>query len=323
MATTKTKKDNQLAAKSKFSFENLSTEGRVDASKFSEDSIPYMQILNPKDKDLDGKFGLGIKKEIAEQVGFTPDENWSLINYHFSAGSSATQMYVSKTPRLVVLEKTQKRLFKDDKNMCTKYAKDVVYDSIPQEDKKYTKWVDYYLVALLSEENDFLTNSPLRLVASNTSGTRFKNAFGEFIKHHHQASVALGICSSSHTLNAHKPFIGLMVFQPQIGIDVSGKEGYQSTVCSYDQFTKLDTHDHFENFTLEPNGAVDAQLKCWAEDHADWVDSDKLVTQPKPQQATVDDRSSDNIIDAIAADIMPNGNNGGGYQAVVDSNIPF
>jgi len=133
-------------------------------------SIPYAQFINPSGPDSE-VWGIGIKKGSADLAGFKPDENWQLISHQFGESAYSEELYISSTPRVIVLN--QGKLLMQSKN-GGKYFE---FDPDLREKGGFEKVFSYVVIWFVGENNEPLSDKPFRLRCSGKPGGSFRQNF--------------------------------------------------------------------------------------------------------------------------------------------------
>ncbi|PNJ91844.1 hypothetical protein CEP14_13030 [Cylindrospermopsis raciborskii C04] len=159
-------------ANSKFDFED---------EKFNappSQVLPWCQMINPRyGEDGLQSYGLAIKQDNAQAVGFKPDDNWQEIEYEFGSGDVDT-VYITTTPRLVIIRRgplsVQDRETKIRLGTFKDYKDDFLANKL--KFKIYTR----HLIFLVGENKKFLHHLPLQLTLSGVSGASFGKSYSEY-----------------------------------------------------------------------------------------------------------------------------------------------
>lgn len=139
--------------------------------------IPWCQMINPRyGSDGMRDFGLAIKLDNAQAVGFEPDENWQQMEHEFSSGVET--VYLSTTPRIVIVRRGP--LSVKDRETGTKLGtlRDN-YDAF-LADKLRFKTFTRYLIFLVNENKKFLHELPLQLTLHGAAGASFSKTYCEY-----------------------------------------------------------------------------------------------------------------------------------------------
>lgn len=137
--------------------------------------LPWCQMINPR-AGVDGltSYGLAIKLENAEAIGFTPDDNWQQVDHEFGTGDIET-LYISTTPRLVIVRRGVVCI-KDRESGVTIGRLMDHYDAFMADRIKF-KTFTRHLIFLVGRDKKFLHRSPLRLSISGAAGASFGNCY--------------------------------------------------------------------------------------------------------------------------------------------------
>jgi hypothetical protein len=139
--------------------------------------IPWCQMINPR-YGADGMqaYGLAVKLDNAQAVGFEPDSNWQQIEHEFTSG--AETVYITTTPRIVIVRRGP--LSVKDRETGNKLGtlRDN-YDAFLADKLKF-KTFTRYLVFLVGENKKFLHSSPLQLTLHGAAGASFSKTYCEY-----------------------------------------------------------------------------------------------------------------------------------------------
>jgi hypothetical protein len=161
-----------MKASAKFDFED---------EKFNappSQMIPWGLIINPR-YGSDGlqSYGLAIKLDNAQSIGFKPDDNWQQVEHEFSSGEVDT-IFITTTPRLVIVRRgplsVQDRETKIRLGTYKDYKEEFLADKL--KFKIYTR----HLIFLVGEDKKFLHQSPLQLTLSGSPGASFGKNYAEY-----------------------------------------------------------------------------------------------------------------------------------------------
>jgi hypothetical protein len=137
--------------------------------------LPWCQMINPL-SGTDGltSYGLAIKLDNAEAIGFTPDENWQEVDHEFSTGD-VEPLYITTTPRLVIVRRGAVCI----KNRETGAAIGRLIDHYDEfmADRLKFKTFTRHLIFFVGRDKKFLHQSPLRLSISGVAGASFGNCY--------------------------------------------------------------------------------------------------------------------------------------------------
>ncbi|MFM7372819.1 MAG: DUF5895 domain-containing protein, partial [Sphaerospermopsis kisseleviana] len=68
-------------------------------------TLPWCQMIRPRyGEDGLQSYGLALKLDNAQAVGFQPDDNWQEIEHEFDSGEVDT-FFITTTPRLVIIRR--------------------------------------------------------------------------------------------------------------------------------------------------------------------------------------------------------------------------
>jgi hypothetical protein len=161
-----------MKASAKFDFED---------EKFNappSQMLPWGLMINPR-YGSDGlqSYGLAIKLDNAQAVGFKPDDNWQQVEHEFSSGEVDT-IFITTTPRLVIVRRgplsVQDRETKIRLGTYRDYKEEFLADKL--KFKIYTR----HLIFLVGEDKKFLHQSPLQLTLSGSPGASFGKNYAEY-----------------------------------------------------------------------------------------------------------------------------------------------
>jgi len=144
-----------------FGFENEAT---VESS-----IIPVAQFFNPS---YSNNMGLGITEENAQKANFKPDETFELVDHVFGGSDTPTKVYLTKTPRLLVLTR-QKGLFMQRNEEKAPLEK---FDSKVFKKPEYKAW-GYRSILFIDKNNQPLSEIPFRLKLGGCAGQSFRHNF--------------------------------------------------------------------------------------------------------------------------------------------------
>jgi len=140
--------------------------------------VPWCQMINPRyGKDGLQSYGLAIKLDNAQAVGFQPDDNWQEIEHEFKSGEVDT-VFITTTPRIVIIRRgplsVQDRETKIRLGTYKDYKDDFLADKL--KFKTFTR----HLIFLVGEDKKFLHQSPLQLTLSGSAGASFGKNYAEY-----------------------------------------------------------------------------------------------------------------------------------------------
>jgi hypothetical protein len=140
--------------------------------------VPWCQMISPRygEEGLQS-YGLAIRLDNAQAVGFKPDDNWQEIQHTFSSGEVNT-VFLTTTPRLVIIRRgplsVQDRETKIRLGTYKDYKDNFLADKL--KFKIYTR----HLIFLVGEEKKFLHQLPLQLTLSGSAGASFGKNYAEY-----------------------------------------------------------------------------------------------------------------------------------------------
>ncbi|HIK09895.1 MAG TPA: hypothetical protein IGS52_06465 [Oscillatoriaceae cyanobacterium M33_DOE_052] len=141
--------------------------------------LPWCHMINPQREAGKGanNFGLAIKQDNANAVGFVPDENWQLVEHQFSTGEVET-IFITTSPRLVLVRRGAVYLKYRDTGLTLGRLGDH-YDTF-MADKLRFKTFTRHLIFFLGQDKKLLHSSPLRLSLSGAAGASFGKAYVDY-----------------------------------------------------------------------------------------------------------------------------------------------
>jgi hypothetical protein len=139
--------------------------------------LPWCQMINPRygPEGLE-PFGLAIKLDQAQIVGFQPDHNWQQVEHEFS--SDVETVFVTATPRLVIVRRGPLSVKDRETGIRLGTLKDN-YDAFLADKLKF-KTFTRYLIFLVGEDKKFLHSSPLRLTLNGAAGASFSKTYSDY-----------------------------------------------------------------------------------------------------------------------------------------------
>jgi len=140
--------------------------------------LPWCQMINPRygTDDLQN-YGLAIKLDNAQAVGFQPDDNWQEIDHEFNSGE-IEKVFISTTPRLVIVRRGPLSVKDRETGIKLGTFKDN-YDAFLADKLKF-KTFTRHLIFLVGEDKKFLHQSPLQLTLSGAAGASFGKSYTEY-----------------------------------------------------------------------------------------------------------------------------------------------
>jgi len=155
----------------KFEFEDE----KFDASR--SQILPWCQMINPQyGKDGIQPFGLAIKLNNAQAIGFKPDDDWQQVEYEFSSGLET--VFMTNAPKLVIAKKGE--LCVRDRETGIKLGTFKENYDLFKSDKQRLKTFATHLIFLVGKDKNFLHDSPLRLTLSGAAGASFSKHYCEY-----------------------------------------------------------------------------------------------------------------------------------------------
>ncbi len=243
----------------------------------SDESLPYMQMLNHQDVS---KAGFFITLENAEAVKFQPSTAWQLHTTTFQSGETVTG-YRSLAASLLVLRQSELMMFDRDSGDFIDVFQKSNYDRNTMVLKTR------YLVYLVDANHQLLHEQPLLF----TTKGALCGDFGEVCqKFRREMSRAFG-----QARNTHKPrgdrFMALAVMTLRVQPVLKGrdKKSWVCAIADVNHPTTADWPTHFIGYDEA------TKLKVYAA-FDDWVDFGKpereLEAQSKRQTETATDEST-------------------------------
>ncbi len=140
--------------------------------------LPWCQMINPRyGEDGLQSYGLAIKQDNAQAVGFQPDDNWQEIEHTFSSGEVDT-VFLTTTPRLVIVRRGPLSVKDRETGIRLGTFKDN-YDAFLADKLKF-KTFTRHLIFLVGEDKKFLHQSPLQLTLSGSACASFGKNYAEY-----------------------------------------------------------------------------------------------------------------------------------------------
>lgn len=139
--------------------------------------IPWCQMINPRHNG-DGlqQYGLAIKIDNANAIGFQPDLNWVQVEHEFSSGVES--VYLSTNPHLVIVRRGPLSVKDRETGVKLGTLRDN-YDAFLADKLKY-KTFTRYLIYLVGEDKTFLHSQPLQLTLHGAAGASFSKSYCEY-----------------------------------------------------------------------------------------------------------------------------------------------
>jgi hypothetical protein len=139
--------------------------------------LPWCQMINPR-YGMDGmqSYGLAIKRDNAQAVGFQPDDNWQQVEHEFSSG--VEQVFITTTPRLVIVRRGPLSV-KDRETGIKLGTLKENYDAFLADKLKF-KTFTRYLIFIVGENKTFLHQYPLQLTLNGAAGASFSKTYCEY-----------------------------------------------------------------------------------------------------------------------------------------------
>jgi Family of unknown function (DUF5895) len=217
----------------------------------SDESLPYLQMLNQQDPC---KAGFFITIENAEAVEFRPSAPWEKHTTTFQSGETA-EGYRSLTARMLVLRKSDLMMFDRDNGDYIGLYQKAGYD----RNKMVLK--TRYLVYLLDGANQLLHEQPLLFTTKGAMCGDFGEVYQKFRR---AMSRSFGQARGTHKPRGDK-FLALSVLAMTVEPKLKGVEK-KSWVCSIAEVnhptpeTWLDSFVGYDEMTKRK---VDAAFEEW------------------------------------------------------------
>jgi hypothetical protein len=217
----------------------------------SDESLPYLQMLNQQDPS---KAGFFITIENAEAVEFRPSAPWEKHRTTFQSAETA-EGYRSLTVRMLVLRKSDLMMFDRDNGDYIGLYQKAGYD----RNKMVLK--TRYLVYLLDGANQLLHEQPLLFTTKGAMCGDFGEVYQKFRR---EMSRSFGQARGTHKPRGDK-FLALSVLAMTVEPKLKGAEK-KSWVCSITEVnhptpeTWLDSFVGYDEMTKRQ---VDAAFEEW------------------------------------------------------------
>jgi hypothetical protein len=254
---------------------SLGQRDEFDSPEFegSDESLPYIQLLNQRDVS---KAGFFITIENAEAVQFQPSDEWKKHTTTFQNGDTA-EGYRCLSARLLVLRRSALLMFdRDSGDYLGLYQKDGY-------DRNVMVLKTRYLVFLLDEAHQPLHEQPLLLTAKGS----FCGDLGDvYQKFRQEMSRAFGQARNTHKPRGDK-FMALSVMALTLKPELKGREK-RSWVCGIETVNHPTAEDwtaHFVGYDDRVKGLVYRSFEEWV----DFGDPSHEVAAQAKRQATTDD----------------------------------
>ena len=139
--------------------------------------IPWCQMINPR-YGTDGiqSYGLAIKLDNAQAVGFQPDDNWQQVEHEFSSG--VEDVFITTTPNLAIVRRGPLSVKDRETGLKLGTLKDN-YDAFLADKLKF-KTFTRYLIFIVGEDKKFLHHTPLQLTLNGVAGASFSKTYCEY-----------------------------------------------------------------------------------------------------------------------------------------------
>ncbi len=256
----------------------------------SDESLPYMQMLNHQDVS---KAGFFITLENAEAVKFKPNAAWQLHTTTFQSGETATG-YRSLTASLLVLRQSELMMFDRDSGDFIDVFQKSCYDRHTMVLKTR------YLVYLVDANHQLLHEQPLLFTTKGSFCGDFGDVYQKFRR---EMSRAFG-----QARNTHKPrgdrFMALAVMTLRVQTVLKGREK-KSWVCAIAEVnhpTAADWTTHFVGYDEATKLKVYAAFDDWVEFGKPEREAQARRQAENTPDETID--SSDSTYDSVDDDVI-------------------
>lgn len=244
---------------------------------------PYAQIINPKfSKKGILPYGFALTKANAEACSFSPPEGWDLVEHEF-ASKSIEQVYMTLSPRLVILARTPVYvLARKDKAFLGELKNFPDY----WENKNNYVTKNYAWCFVLDEKNQPCHTIPLLISSTGASGASFNLAWLQYANSQKQQPRG-GFCRDMEVVYAKarkqeikdmgELFHAHCIYQPQFEADERGVAPNTALIAAVVKYQPANID------LLIPNGSELSNLiKVSKESVKDW--RPRVATK---QEATV------------------------------------
>jgi hypothetical protein len=262
---------------------SLGQRDEFDSPEFegSDESLPYIQLLNQQDVS---KAGFFITIENAEAVQFQPSAEWQKHTTTFQNGDTA-KGYRCLSARLLVLRRSPLLMF-DGLRPTVGHRDSGDYLGLYQKagyDRNVMVLKTRYLVFLLDEQHQPLHEQPLLLTAKGSFCGDLGDVYQKFRR---EMSRAFGQARNTHKPRGDK-FMALSVMALTLKPELKGREK-RSWVCGIDTVNHPTAEDWMAHF-VGYDDRVKAQVYRSFEEWVDFGDPSHEVTAQAKRQATTDD----------------------------------
>lgn len=159
---------------------------------------PYAQIINPKfSKKGILPYGFALTKTNAEACSFSPCDGWDLVEHEF-ASKSVEQVYMTLSPRLVILARTPVYLLARKDKAFLGELKDIP-DYWENKNNYVTR--NYAWCFILNEKNQPCHTVPLSISSTGASGASFNLAWLQYANSQKQQARG-GFCRDMEVVYA-------------------------------------------------------------------------------------------------------------------------
>jgi Family of unknown function (DUF5895) len=217
----------------------------------SDESLPYLQMLNQQDPS---KAGFFITIENAEAVEFQPRGPWEKHTTTFQSGETA-EGYRSLTVRMLVLRKSDLMMFDRDNGDYIGLYQKAGYD----RNKMVLK--TRYLVYLLDGANQLLHEQPLLFTTKGAMCGDFGEVYQKFRR---AMSRSFGQARGTHKPRGDK-FLALSVLAMTVEPKLKGaeKKSWVCSIAAVNHPTPETWLDAFVGYDAVTKRKVDAAFEEW------------------------------------------------------------
>ena len=244
---------------------------------------PYAQIINPKfSKKGILPYGFALTKANAEACSFVPSDGWDLVEHEF-ASKSVEQVYMTLSPRLVILARTPVYVLAREGRTFLGELKNMP-DYWENKNNYITK--NYAWCFILDDKNKPCHTVPLLISSTGSSGASFNLAWLQYANPKKQQPRG-GFCRDMEVLYAKarkqetkdmgELFHAHCIYQPIFEADERGTPPNTALVAAVSKYQPANID------LLIPNGSELSNLiKVSRESVKDW--RPRVATK---QEATV------------------------------------
>jgi hypothetical protein len=233
--------------------------------------VPYAQILNPIKHT---SVGIGIKKDQAELAGFKPNKSWELKS--LLIGEEEQEVYVSSSPRLILLSRSEILMIRD--------SEIIKYDPVKKDEG--FKALSYFVMLFLDDSNNALSDMPFRVKTSSMAGKSLRTSY---TKWQGQLLSAYKACEGSTEGLTWSAGVFSPVF---IKGQTIAPDGKKINISEVDSFVAISPDNIEKNFIL-PDSKLGRQLPVLKETVKNWCDLAKVKSEyQKIEEEILIDRAS-------------------------------